>query len=111
VLFGYASATLSAPALPLAEKHGIPLFAPFTGADAIHERSRLVYTVRASYRDEMRAIVSMWGGVGLTRFAIVHHTMSRPLHHLLIGAATVILTLIVLSAGRTSRPCRRCSKA
>jgi hypothetical protein len=31
-----------------------------------------------------------------TRFAIVHHTMSRPLHHLLIGAATVILTLIVL---------------
>jgi branched-chain amino acid transport system substrate-binding protein len=73
VLFGYASATLSAPALPLAEKHGIPLFAPFTGADAIHERSRLVYTVRANYRDEMRAIVSMWGGVGLTRFAVVHY--------------------------------------
>ena len=31
-----------------------------------------------------------------TRFAIVHHTMSRPLHHLLIGGATVILALIVL---------------
>jgi branched-chain amino acid transport system substrate-binding protein len=73
VLFGYASATLSAPALPLAEKHRIPLFAPFTGADTIHERKAWVYTVRASYRDEMRAIVSLWSGVGLTRFAVVHY--------------------------------------
>lgn len=73
ILFGYASATLSAPALPLAEQHLIPFFAPFTGADVIHDRKDLVYTVRASYRDEMRAIVSMWSGVGLTRFAIVHY--------------------------------------
>ena len=31
-----------------------------------------------------------------TRFAIVHHVMSRPLHHILIGAATVLVTLVVL---------------
>jgi hypothetical protein len=31
-----------------------------------------------------------------TRFAIVHHVMSRPLHHILIGAATVVATLVVL---------------
>ena len=73
VLFGYASATLSAPALPLVEKYGVPLFGPFTGADSIHDRDQWVYTVRASYRDEMRAIVSMWSGVGLTRFAVVHY--------------------------------------
>ena len=73
VLFGYASATLSTPALPLVEKYRIPLFAPFTGADAIHERKSFVYTVRASYRDEMRAILTMWSGVGLTRFAVVHY--------------------------------------
>ena len=73
VLFGYASATLSAPALPLVEKYRIPLFAPFTGADAIHERKSFVYTVRASYRDEMREILTMWSGVGLTRFAVVHY--------------------------------------
>src|SRR5258705_8436975 len=32
-LFGYASATLSRPALPLVEKHQVPFLAPFTGAD------------------------------------------------------------------------------
>src|SRR5947207_6153002 len=32
-LFGYASATLSRPALPLVAKHGVPFLAPFTGAD------------------------------------------------------------------------------
>src|SRR5205807_10352682 len=32
-LFGYASATLSRPALPSVEKHGVPLLAHFTGAD------------------------------------------------------------------------------
>src|ERR1700687_1607311 len=73
LLFGYASATLSAPALPLVEKYRIPLFAPFTGADAIHEQKSFVYTVRASYRDEMRTILTMWSGVGLTRFAVVHY--------------------------------------
>lgn len=31
-----------------------------------------------------------------TRFAIVHHLMSRPLHHILIGLATVVVTLAVL---------------
>lgn len=73
VLFGYASATLSVPALAVAEKHNVPLFAPFTGADTIHERKKGVYTIRASYRDEMRAIVGMWGGVGLTRLVVVHY--------------------------------------
>src|SRR3954469_13516155 len=32
-LFGYASATLSRPALPSAEKHGAPFLAPLTAAD------------------------------------------------------------------------------
>jgi len=31
-----------------------------------------------------------------TRFAMVHHVMSRPLHHILIGAATVLVALVVL---------------
>src|SRR4029077_9361333 len=30
-LFGYASATLSRPALPVVEKHNVPFLAPFTG--------------------------------------------------------------------------------
>src|SRR5436190_12345049 len=32
-LYGYASATLSRPALPTVEKHGVPFLGPFTGAD------------------------------------------------------------------------------
>src|SRR5262245_26167764 len=32
-LFGYASATLSRPALPTVEKHRVPFLSPFTGAD------------------------------------------------------------------------------
>src|ERR1700704_1107268 len=32
-LYGYASATLSRPALPMIETHGVPFLAPFTGAD------------------------------------------------------------------------------
>src|SRR5258706_10094534 len=34
-LFGYASATLSRPALPTAEKHKVPFLAPLTRADSM----------------------------------------------------------------------------
>src|SRR5205085_1894214 len=48
-LFGYASATLSRPALPIVEKHGVPFLAPFTGADPMRVFNRHVYNMRASY--------------------------------------------------------------
>jgi ABC-type branched-subunit amino acid transport system substrate-binding protein len=71
------SARMSGPNTEkLIKDHGAMVlfgFAPFTGADAIHELKSFVYTVRASYRDEMRAILAMWSGVGLTRFAVVHY--------------------------------------
>ena len=47
-LFGYASATLSRPALPIVEKHRVPFLAPFTGADPMREFNRHVYNMRAS---------------------------------------------------------------
>src|SRR5713226_1336425 len=50
-LFGYASATLSRPALPTVEKYGVPFLAPFTGADPMRLFNRQVYNMRASYAD------------------------------------------------------------
>jgi len=72
-LFGYASATLSRPALPFVEKHKLPFLAPFTGADPMRVFNRHVYNMRASYADELEKIVEHYVTFGTRRFAIVHY--------------------------------------
>jgi ABC-type branched-subunit amino acid transport system substrate-binding protein len=72
-LFGYASATLSRPALPTVEKHRVPFLSPFTGADPMRVYNRHVYNMRAAYADEMEKIVDHFESLGLKRFAIVHY--------------------------------------
>lgn len=72
-LFGYASATLSRPALPTVEKHRVPFLAPFTGADPMRVFNRYVYNMRASYADELEKIVEHYITFGIKRFAIVHY--------------------------------------
>jgi branched-chain amino acid transport system substrate-binding protein len=72
-LFGYASATLSRPALPTVEKHRVPFLAPFTGADPMRVFNRYVYNMRASYADELEKIVEHFAPLGITRFSIVHY--------------------------------------
>jgi branched-chain amino acid transport system substrate-binding protein len=72
-LFGYASATLSRPALPTAEKHGVPFLAPFTGADPMRLFNRHVYNMRASYADELEKIVEHFVPLGVRRFAVVYY--------------------------------------
>jgi ABC-type branched-subunit amino acid transport system substrate-binding protein len=42
-LFGYASATLSRPALPFVQQHKVPFVHPFTGADPMRVFDKLVY--------------------------------------------------------------------
>ena len=42
-LFGYASATLSRPAMPVAEKTRTPFLFPFTGADPMRVFNRVLY--------------------------------------------------------------------
>ena len=49
-LFGYASATLSRPALPLVAKHNVPFLSPFTGADPMRVFDKNVYNMRAQLR-------------------------------------------------------------
>ncbi|HEY2337541.1 MAG TPA: ABC transporter substrate-binding protein [Burkholderiales bacterium] len=72
-LFGYASATLSRPALPLVEQHKAPFLAPFTGADPMRVFNKYVYNMRASYADELERIVEHYVTFGTKRFAIVYY--------------------------------------
>ncbi len=71
-LFGYGSATLSRPALPLVEGAKLTFFAPFTGAESMRKFNRYVYNHRASYADELERIVEHYATFGLKRFAILH---------------------------------------
>jgi branched-chain amino acid transport system substrate-binding protein len=72
-LFGYASSTLSIPAMPAVMEHKVPFFAPFTGADTIRKQNEFVYTVRCSYADEIGKIVNFWGNLGSTRVTVLHY--------------------------------------
>src|SRR5436190_16472813 len=72
-LFGYASATLSRPALPIVEKNKVPFVHPFTGADPMRVFDKHVYNVRASYADELEKIVEHFAPLGVKRFAIVYY--------------------------------------
>jgi branched-chain amino acid transport system substrate-binding protein len=72
-LFGYASATLSRPALPFIEKHRVPFVGPFTGADPMRVFNKHVYNIRASYADELEKIVDHFQSLGVKRFSIVYY--------------------------------------
>jgi branched-chain amino acid transport system substrate-binding protein len=72
-LFGYASATLSRPALPFVQQHKVPFLHPFTGADPMRVFDKFVYNVRASYADELEKIVDHFAPLGVKRFAIVYY--------------------------------------
>jgi ABC-type branched-subunit amino acid transport system substrate-binding protein len=72
-LFGYASATLSLDALPQAEAAVVPFFAPFSGANPVRVNSPVLFTVRASYGEEMEKILNFWVSLGLKRVTVVHY--------------------------------------
>ena len=72
-LFGYASATLSRPALPIVEKHGVPFLGPFTGADPMRVFKKHVYNMRGSYAEELDKIVEHFEPLGVKRFSIVYY--------------------------------------
>jgi branched-chain amino acid transport system substrate-binding protein len=72
-LFGYASATVSRPALPHVDTAKLAFFAPFTGADSMRGFNRYVYNVRASYADELSKIVNHYATLGSKTFAVVYY--------------------------------------
>jgi len=72
-LFGYASATLSLDAMPQAEKAGVLFYAPFSGANPVRKPSPVVYTLRASYGDELEKMLAFWTGYGMKQVVVVHY--------------------------------------
>ena len=72
-LFGFASATLSLDAIPLAQQAGALFFAPFSGADAVRKPNPVVFTLRASYAEELEKMVTFWTSVGMSSVAVVHY--------------------------------------
>jgi branched-chain amino acid transport system substrate-binding protein len=72
-LFGYASATLSRPALPFVEKHHVPFLSPLTGADPMRVFHKYVYNMRGSYAEELEKIIDHFAPLGVKRFSIVYY--------------------------------------
>lgn len=72
-LIGYASATLSLPALPYVEKGKLAFIGPFTGAEPMRVFRRNVYNIRASYADELEKIVDFYTTTGMKKFSIIHY--------------------------------------
>lgn len=72
-LFGYASATLSLDAMPQAERAGVLFFAPFSGANPVRKPSPVVFTLRASYGDELEKMLAFWTGLGIKQVVVVHY--------------------------------------
>jgi ABC-type branched-subunit amino acid transport system substrate-binding protein len=72
-LIGYASATLSLPALPFAEKGRVAFIGPFTGAEPMRAFRRNVYNIRASYADELEKIVDFYTTTGMKKFSVIHY--------------------------------------
>ncbi len=72
-LIGYASATLSLPALPFVEKSKIAFVGPFTGAEPMRAFRRNVYNIRASYADELEKIVDFYTITGMKKFSVIHY--------------------------------------
>jgi branched-chain amino acid transport system substrate-binding protein len=72
-LFGFASATLSLDALPQAASKEVPFFAPFSGANAVRGNSPVLFTLRASYEEELQKMLNFWTSLGLTSVVVVHY--------------------------------------
>jgi ABC-type branched-subunit amino acid transport system substrate-binding protein len=70
-LFGYVGTPTCLAALPLVNESKVPLFGPFTGAEALRDPfSKYVFHVRASYYDETALIVRQLTTLGLNRIAV-----------------------------------------
>src|SRR4030095_11996477 len=72
-LFGFASATLSLDAIPQAEAPEVAFFAPFSGANPVRVKNPVLFTIRASYGEEMEKILDFWVSLGLKRVSVGHY--------------------------------------
>ncbi len=72
-LFGYRSTPSVEAVIPLLKAEGVPLIAPFTGAQSIRtEKGSLIYNLRASYQTEASKLVEHVSSSGIKRIAILY---------------------------------------
>jgi branched-chain amino acid transport system substrate-binding protein len=72
-LYGFNSATLSLDAIPQAQAKDVPFVGPFTGANPVRVNNPVLFTLRASYGQEMEKILNFWTSLGLKRVTVVHY--------------------------------------
>lgn len=72
-IFGQFGTGITLASLPLTTGIGIPLFAPYTGADALRDNgNRFLFHIRASYGEETEKIVEQLVGTGVREIAVVY---------------------------------------
>lgn len=71
-LIGYTTRPCSVAGAGLADKAGIPFIAPFSGTPALYKNYRTTFTVRASYDEELQAIMDYFTTVGQNEIAFVY---------------------------------------
>lgn len=72
-LTGYVATGNLAAAMPLAEKAGVPMFAPLVGTSSFRAKTnRYLFHVRAGYDLELRKIISHLSTIGIHSIAVVY---------------------------------------
>lgn len=72
-LTGYVATGNLIAAMPLAEKAGVPMFAPLVGTSSFRVKThRLLFHVRAGYDLELRKIISHLSTIGIQSIAVVY---------------------------------------
>ncbi|WP_374357131.1 ABC transporter substrate-binding protein, partial [Chitinimonas sp.] len=76
-LFGYVGTPTTLAARDIFTDAKVPLFAPFTGAEALRAPfNRYLFHIRAGYSDETEKIVRHSLGLSLKRIAVLHQNDS-----------------------------------
>ena len=71
-LTGYVATGNLAAAMPLAEKAGVPMFAPLVGTTSFRTKvNRYLFHARAGYDLELRKIISHLSTIGISSIAVV----------------------------------------
>ena len=72
-LIGYVATGNLIAAMPIAEKAGVPMFAPLVGTTSFRTtHNRYLFHVRASYEAELRKIVGHLATLGINNIAVIY---------------------------------------
>lgn len=72
-IFGQFGTGITLGSLPLTTNVGIPLFAPYTGADPLRDNeNRFLFHIRASYGSETEKLVEHLVTTGVNKIAVIH---------------------------------------